>query len=70
MKKWEYQSLKCSPEEMFEELNIQGLSGWEFVFLITMQKMIQHPAAPLFGSQQKPPEVITVFILLFKREKE
>ena len=66
--KFEYKTVEINPESLFQVTNDEGRNGWEFAFLITVQKMVQHPVAPLFGSQQKPPEIITIFILLFKRE--
>jgi len=65
MKKWEYETAECSPDEMFEILNIKGFEGWEFVNLIMMQKVIQNQFA-----MNQPPKVETAFKLIFKREKE
>lgn len=72
MKQWEYETRECSPEEVFDVLNVLGLDGWEFVNLIMIQKTIQHPppAVHSFSQVQKQPEIVTTFRLIFKRQKE
>ena len=64
MIQWEYETVEVAPEEMFEELNIKGLDGWEFVNLIMIQKMVQNRFV-----MDQPPKVETAFRLIFKRIK-
>lgn len=70
MKKYEYDTQECAPEELFDVLNSMGIKGWDFVTLVVLQKMIVHPAPAVqsFSTIQKPPEMVTTFKLIFKRE--
>lgn len=72
MIKYEYLTIKCHPNLLEEKLNENGLFNWEFVTLVIEQQMIQHPPPSIhsFSTQQKPPEVITMYMLIFKRIKE
>ena len=70
MKKYEYDTQECAPEELFNVLNSKGEEGWDFVTLVVLQKMIIHPvpAVQSFSTIQKTPEMVTTFKLIFKRE--
>jgi hypothetical protein len=65
MRKWEYISSVVMPEDMEEELNLQGQKGWEFASLVVLQKML--PPSRMIGGNPMP-QMLTEFKLLFKRE--
>ena len=64
MKKFEYDTLECDPDELFQILNDQGKVGWELVLLLTKQIMVQ---SKILGNTQ--PQILTQYVLIFKREK-
>lgn len=65
MKKWEYNTIECYPEELFQILNDNGKLGWDFSILLTKQMMAQ---SKILGNPQ--PQILTQYVLIFKREVE
>jgi hypothetical protein len=65
MKKYEYETIECDPTELFETLNKNGEYGWEFVLLLTKQLMVQSKVA----INNTQPQILTQYVLIFKREK-
>jgi hypothetical protein len=63
-KKWEYETVDCDPELLFDNLTKKGELGWEFVLLLTKQLMVQ---PKILGNNQ--PQILTQYVLIFKREK-
>ena len=64
-KLFEYQTVDCDPEELFQVLNDNGAFGWDFCILLTKQMMVQ---PKILGNSQ--PQILTQYVLIFKREKQ
>lgn len=63
IKKFEYHTIECDPEELFQVLNDNGAFGWEFCILLTKQMMVR---SKILGNPE--PQVLTQYVLIFKRE--
>jgi hypothetical protein len=64
MKKFEYETNEVEPEELFDDLNLKGSEGWEFITLVVLNKMLVNR---LDLTQQ--PKQVTTFKFIYKREK-
>lgn len=65
METWEYETFEIEPESLFDDLNLKGAEGWEFINLVVMNKIIQK----MILGNPGPPQQITTFKLIYKRKK-
>lgn len=61
---WEYNTVECDPAELFQTLTDNGKEGWEFCTLVIAVKMVVSQF-----EMSKPPQQITTYVLIFKRQE-